>query len=173
MAGITTNNGWTYPTSTDLVTNGASAMQTLATGIDTSTGKGLIAWQTWSPVLSNGWGNGNSTYIAQYCKIGKTIHWLLQWTVGSTATKSATALTFSLPPFNSATGGAVPVGVGIANAGTSGNVLATCAIGTTSMVVSVYGSAGTYANQVVCNSTVPGTWTTGDILRLSGTYESA
>jgi hypothetical protein len=36
MAGTTTNYGWTYPTSTDLVKDGATAIQTLATGIDTT-----------------------------------------------------------------------------------------------------------------------------------------
>lgn len=36
MAGTTTNYGWTYPTSTDLVKDGATAMQTLASAIDTT-----------------------------------------------------------------------------------------------------------------------------------------
>lgn len=35
MAGVTTNYGIDYPTSTDLVRNGAVAMQTLATDVDT------------------------------------------------------------------------------------------------------------------------------------------
>lgn len=36
MAGTTSAFGWTYPTGTDYVKDGASAIQTLATGIDTS-----------------------------------------------------------------------------------------------------------------------------------------
>lgn len=36
MSGTTTNYGWTYPTSTDYVKDGATAIQTLATGIDTT-----------------------------------------------------------------------------------------------------------------------------------------
>lgn len=36
MSGTTTNYGWTYPSSTDYVKDGASAMQTIATGIDTT-----------------------------------------------------------------------------------------------------------------------------------------
>ena len=39
MAGTTTNNGWDYPSSTDLVKDGAVNIQTLAQDIDTSTGK--------------------------------------------------------------------------------------------------------------------------------------
>jgi hypothetical protein len=36
--GTTTNNGWTYPESTDLVKDGATAIQTLADAIDTTLG---------------------------------------------------------------------------------------------------------------------------------------
>jgi hypothetical protein len=36
--GTTTNNGWTYPESTDLVKDGATAIETLATNIDTTLG---------------------------------------------------------------------------------------------------------------------------------------
>lgn len=36
MTTTTTNYGWTIPSDTDLVTNGASAMRTLGQGIDTS-----------------------------------------------------------------------------------------------------------------------------------------
>ena len=36
MAGTTTNYGWTYPTSTDLVKDGATAIQTAAQGVDTT-----------------------------------------------------------------------------------------------------------------------------------------
>ena len=53
MAGTTTNYGWTYPTSTDLVKDGATAIQTAIQGADTSlfnitTGKnvGLVPLNT-------------------------------------------------------------------------------------------------------------------------------
>ena len=36
MATTTTNYGWTVPTSTDLVKNGATAISTLGSGIDTT-----------------------------------------------------------------------------------------------------------------------------------------
>jgi hypothetical protein len=38
MAGTTTNFGWTYPTSTDLVKDGATAIQTAVQGVDTRFG---------------------------------------------------------------------------------------------------------------------------------------
>ena len=38
MAGTTTNFGWTYPSSTDLVKDGATAIQTAVQGVDTRFG---------------------------------------------------------------------------------------------------------------------------------------
>jgi hypothetical protein len=50
--GTTTNNGWTYPESTDLVKDGATAIQTLADDIDTTLGvyadPGLVLLNTTS-----------------------------------------------------------------------------------------------------------------------------
>lgn len=43
MSGTTTNYGWTYPTSTDYVKDGATAIQTLATGIDTTSAGSNLA----------------------------------------------------------------------------------------------------------------------------------
>lgn len=73
MAGTTTNNGWDYPTSTDLVKDGALNIQTLAQDIDTSTGKGLIAWQAYTPTLTNvTLGTGSVSFV--YCQLGKIVH---------------------------------------------------------------------------------------------------
>jgi len=52
MAGTTTNYGWTYPTSTDLVKDGATAIQTLASGIDTSMNAALSVKPTMAVFLN-------------------------------------------------------------------------------------------------------------------------
>lgn len=66
MAGTTTNYGWTYPTSTDYVKDGASAIQTLATGVDTSlfnvTGGKTVGYQ----LLTSGTVSGSSGIIMDY-----------------------------------------------------------------------------------------------------------
>lgn len=56
MSGTTTNFGWTYPTSTDYVKDGATAIQTLATGIDTSmfTPLSIVAAKTGAYTLASG-----------------------------------------------------------------------------------------------------------------------
>jgi hypothetical protein len=42
MAGVTTNFGITYPTGTDLVKDGATAIQTVATGFDSRLGNAAV-----------------------------------------------------------------------------------------------------------------------------------
>ena len=69
--GTTTNNGWTYPESTDLVKDGATAIQTLADDIDTtlgvyapsSSGLTLINTTTFSAVASQ---SVNDVFSATY-----------------------------------------------------------------------------------------------------------
>lgn len=100
MAGTTTNNGWDYPTSTDYVKDGATAIQTLADDIDTSVGTGLLAWTSYTPTLTASTTNptiGNSVWDAAYCKIGKTVHVRIKLTLGSTFSAGSGAYIFSLP----------------------------------------------------------------------------
>ena len=72
--GTTTNNGWTYPESTDLVKDGATAIQTLADDIDTtlgvyapsSSGLTLINTTSFSGVSSQSVNNVFSATYANY-----------------------------------------------------------------------------------------------------------
>ena len=171
MAGTTTNNAWTYPTSTDLVKDGASAIQTLATGIDTSTGKGLIAWQTWAPTLSSGWANGNGVWVARYCQIGKTVHVQALFTIGTTTTKGTTCIV-SLPvTAQSATN--IPIGSGHSLISGTGNQIALFPASTTTVQLTALNSAGTYTVITPFTATVPLTWATGSTMTFSMTYEAA
>jgi hypothetical protein len=74
--GTTTNNGWTYPESTDLVKDGATAIQTLADDIDTTLGvyadPGLVLLNTtsFSGVASQ---SINSMFLAQLMIITKLL----------------------------------------------------------------------------------------------------
>lgn len=169
MAGTTTNNGWDYPTSTDYVYQGALAIQTLATDIDTSVGSGLLAWQTYAPTLSGGWANGNGVYVARYAQLGKTVHVYIQFTVGSTTTKGS-GLQVSLPVTGSQTNYSVPVRAICAS---SNAVLLARATSSTVMTIEALNSAGTYLTNVGVTSTIPGTWATSDIFVLAFTYQAA
>jgi hypothetical protein len=151
MAGTTTNNGWAYPTSTDLVTNGATAIQSLADGIDTSTGTGLLTWASWSPTLSGGFANGNGVWTARYAK-----------GVNLSITLPVTAQAVSNMPFI----------VRYLCAGQEGVALAYVST-TTTLVVRIINVSSTYPVVTGVTATTPGTWTTSDEIEIAFTYEAA
>lgn len=170
MAGTTTNNGWTYPTSTDLVTNGASAIQTLATGIDTSTGKGLILWQPWTPSVSGGFTVGNGSWSnALYCQIGKTVHYMAIFTYGSTSSASTMNVTL---PVNARISGSQMMNA-YTNAGGTAYALTNRMNATNNTQIYAQSASGNYVALANLSTIIPGTFATGNIIAISGTYEAA
>ena len=97
----TTNNGWTVPSSTDLVRDGATAIATLGNNIDNTIG----AWKTtWTPaVQGTGWAKGNGVTIGRYKQIADVVFFELQFTTGSTTTYGTGGLSFDLPVTNDGT----------------------------------------------------------------------
>ena len=94
----TTNNGWTTPADTDLIRNGASAIRTLASGIDTTIG----AYQLYTPTVSTdggttNWAVGNGNVTGRYQRIADTVNFEARFGIGSTTTKGNGVLQLSLP----------------------------------------------------------------------------
>ena len=93
----TTNNGWTTPNDTDLVRNGASAIRSLGSAIDSALGKTSYTSLTPSST-GTGWvlGTGNSA-SGNYCQLGKTVFFdgIIQF--GSSATAGSGTLSIDLP----------------------------------------------------------------------------
>jgi hypothetical protein len=91
--GTTTNNGWTYPESTDLVKDGATAIETLATDIDTTLGVyspatpglSLISTTSFSAVASQ---SINDVFSATYD------NYMIQLYLKNTVSQSYTALRY-------------------------------------------------------------------------------
>lgn len=54
------------------------------------------AWTSWTPTFS-GFTLGNGTAAAYYKQVGKTVHWNLVVTAGSTSAATASTATFTLP----------------------------------------------------------------------------
>jgi hypothetical protein len=167
MPTTTPLNSWPVPVSTDLVKDGAEAIEDLGDAIDASVGSGLLAWQSWAPTLSGGWANGNGTWNAYYCQIGKTVHFYGQFTIGSTTTKG-TNLLYSLPVTMNQN---LPVSFGA----TSGPNAVLYSYGNTAstVVIGTINAASTYAIRNTITATVPVTWTTGNQITINGTYEAA
>jgi len=94
----TPNNGWTTPADTDLVRNGAQAIRTLASGIDTTIGD----WNAYTPTIttdggSTNWAAGNGNILGRYQKVANIIHFEFKFAIGSTTTKGNGGIQFSLP----------------------------------------------------------------------------
>lgn len=178
MSGTTTNNGWTYPTSTDLVTNGATAIQTLATGIDTSVGTGLLAWQDFDTftVGGTGWNFGSTaTKNGRYVQLGKLIHFDYQITAGGTGIAAGSGgLTLTLP-VSANTNTTEFLSNGILSDDSAGiNYAIASQISSTTMNIVIHAVSGTNIRYSSLTSTsIPAALATADTLRISGWYEAA
>jgi len=172
MAGTTTNNGWDYPTSTDLLKDGALAIQTLATDIDTSVGTGLLAWTAYTPTFVN-FTLGNGTISFAYSQVGKVVNFRGLITLGSTSVMG-TVPTISLPVTANSSATSLPLGqVFFNDAGTVVNTGILSMTTTTTLTMHALSASGTYVSRTGLQSNVPFTWTTSDQILLQATYQAA
>lgn len=167
----TANNGWTIPAATDLVKNGYDAIDVLGNAIDASTGKGLIAWQTWSPVLSGGWTNGSGTWSNNvYCQIGKIVIVRGSFLIGNGS--KGTNLLVSLP-VTAKTAAVAPLDQGAGLAYLSGSIGTFYPSTTTTARALVFDSSTTYLSTAQITASVPKAWAAGDTFSFTLTYEAA
>jgi hypothetical protein len=130
-----------------------------------------VVWNNWAPVLGGGFSNGNGIWdVARYAQIGKTIHFTGEFTSGTTTTYGTT-LSVSLPV--AATSRGATTMIGIARRGGTRHPL--FASNHTSSLVNfnAMNAAATYVSLTGISATIPFTWTTGDEIYISGTYEAA
>ncbi len=174
MAGVTTNNSWDYPTSTDYVKDGATAIQTLATDIDTSVGTGLLAWTTYTPTLSGtGWSLGNGTLTGRSAKLGKIVCTEIMLTFGSTTVAGSAVPTVSLPHTANTTIQPNPAHVTINDTSASTTYIGQGSLSSTGVTANVGVTSGSYSSLTGLAAGVPITYATGDEVRWSCMYEAA
>ena len=139
--------------------------------------KGVVAneaWTSFTPTLAN-ITLGNGTLVASYHRLGRTIHYRVKLTFGTTSAMG-TNPTITLPVAASATYGAETDTLGmmqIADSGTADFAGIARLVNTTTVRLMVLGVAGTYANHIGFTALVPMTWTTADSFSVYGTYEAA
>jgi len=130
-------------------------------------GTTLGAWTTFTPTLG-GWTLGNGTLTGKYVRIGKTVHYRIEYTVGSTDTIAGTP-TWAMP-VNGAVGvtSRTPCGVATLH-DTSATAYRHYVAGyTVANVILVFNPDGS-----LTTATAPWTWATGDHISITGTYEAA
>jgi hypothetical protein len=176
LMATTTNNGWDTPDDTAFVYQGAQAMRTLGQNIDTSTGKGLLAWQSYTPVLSGtGWVKGSGTITGRYVQLGKIVIAEVIYTFSSAGGGAAgsAAPTVTLPVNANTTIAPNPAQVTISDASSGTTYIGQGSIGATGLSANVGEAGGTYTSLTGCRAGVPMTWATGDEIRWVATYEAA
>lgn len=124
------------------------------------------AWTSYTPALTN-WALGNGTITGAYMQIGKTVHYRITFTAGSTSTFVGTCV-ISLPVTGVTRTSRTPLGQALCNdTSVPARFLRYAGFNAaTSILLADEGGA-------LVNATVPFTWTTSDIIEVSGTYEAA
>lgn len=165
----TTNNGWTTPADTDLIRNGASAIRTLASGIDTTIG----AWTTYTPTISTdggttNWTQGNGNVTGRYQRVADGVNFEARFGIGSTSVKGNGVLVLSLP--TSANAYIEPnfiSGVYFDDSASTYYPVFGRIIGNQCKIYVLTNGANTLAG---LTSTVPATVATSDYVIINGTY---
>ena len=130
------------------------------------------AWNSYTPSLS-GVTLGNGTLVGDYWRAGRFTGFKVKLTFGTTTSVSG-AMVVGLPVAYADGTDAETFSALMYDASTvtriRGGVTATT---TTTVTVNALLSSGTYVSDTATSSTVPFTWTTSDILIVSGIYEAA
>jgi hypothetical protein len=150
--------------------NNLSTLQTQTNGV----------WVDWTPTWTN-LTVGNGTVVAKYTQIGKTVHYYVKVTFGST-TSIAGSVNVSLPVTNILTTSSSDPEIGQilfrdASISYSARGVMRVVDGNTGiisvMLISSIAAAPQYVTIQGISATVPFTWTTSDVIAIQGTYEAA
>jgi hypothetical protein len=126
-------------------------------------------WTSYTPTLT-GITLGNGTISAKYSLIGKTVNVRFYFTFGTTSAITGD-IRIALPS-SPASGGNVPLGIALTNAGGT-SVVGFCSVFGAEIYTRFMNASGTYVTQTSATSTVPGTWANTNFLSVSITYEAA
>jgi hypothetical protein len=143
-------------------------------GLITGTGTSLGAWTAYTPTLGGtGWAIGNGTVsVARYVQIGKMVHFRVRIAMGSTTTFGAVAVTVSLPVAMQASWNEAAIFTGNVRDFSLGKRHVITGSATTTTEVSIR-YLGTDGLQTDVTATAPFTFTTDDVIIVTGTYEAA
>jgi hypothetical protein len=132
------------------------------------------AWTTYTPTWTAATTNpvlGNGTIAGRYRKFGRTVHLQIDLTMGSTTTYGTGAWSLSLPmAAGSSTGSRIGVAQALGASRFPGQVVISAGATATSPF---FPATSSVSNLSSATSTVPITWTTGNELRVTVTYEAA
>jgi hypothetical protein len=168
----TTNYGWTTPNDTDPFKNGASAIRTLGSAIDTTAANTWKAWTAYTPTFT-GFTIGNGVLDFAFTQIGKTVHVRGRVTLGSTSSLSG-PFDFTVPVTSASYNLAHVFSYASFYNGSAFNQGFLLSIGSTSFFRITCMNTGTsFASASDLSSTVPFTWGNGHSIFMTMTYQAA
>ena len=137
--------------------------------LDTTAGALGGAWASWTPSFTN-LTIGNGSVVGKYTQIGKTVHFRLNVTFGSTTSISGSVFTTLPVAINSGIPSLTQIGHGLAfESGVSASPIGIDAGG----ALFVFTAGSTYVGYSNLNATRPFTWGAADTLSIIGTYEAS
>ena len=173
MATTTPNNGWSVPTSTDYVAQGAVAIETLGDAIDASVGTGLLAWTSYTPTFTN-LTLGNGVIDFKYALLGKNVFVRGTLTWGTTTSATASGLVISTPVTASTASGSPVVGSARYNDTGTENYIGTVGLsGAGSFAFNIVNASATYAVLRAITNAIPMTWVSTDQVLFYAMYQAA
>lgn len=166
----TTSLGFRIPSAdgSDQIAELEEWFRNLGNDVDGYLANTLGSWATYTPTTT-GITVGNGAVSGAYTRIGKTVIFAATFTLGSTSGVTGT-ISFTLP--FTAANAAWP---GIGQLIDTGSDYYAVIVNPTTTVGQLFAmsTAGAYASIAVPSATVPFTWTTGDVIRLSGFFQAA
>jgi hypothetical protein len=161
-------------------TNGQTlvADSTTATGLKWAAATSFGTWAAWTPTFSAALTVGNGTTTARYVQNGKVVNFYLYFVWGSTTSITNAGLNVSWPVAPASTTAAVMATLSVALRDASAanylgtnsfteNTISTIRLNTTNV------SGLNVETDRNLSTNLPWTWTTNDIISISGTYEVA
>lgn len=129
------------------------------------------AWTSFTPTWTGAGGNpaiGNGTLTGAYLQIGKTLHFRIAVTMGSTTTYGSGEWSFTLPNSLTSAGAKQIVPAAALDTGTAYRVgMGRVNASATAFFIASDGGGNGWS------ATVPHTWASGDTLQVNGTIEVA
>jgi len=165
--------------------------QETTTGVSHSSGDKIVhsatvldidpgAWTAYTPAwTASGTAPslGNGTLTGAYSQIGKTVHFRLDWTLGSTSTMGTGTYRWSLPVAakSLSTNHGINIGGYMEDAGSAAYAPlgARMTSGSTTTFEIMYWSNTLNGSANTVGQTTPFTWGSGDLIRIYGFYEAA
>jgi hypothetical protein len=127
-------------------------------------------WSAYTPTIGGtGWALGNATLNGRWATVGKTVHWSVSIAWGTTTTFGTGGLTVALPTARTTASSAFPLTASATKTGS--NIYDLWGQYSTTTTVSLY-TLGTLGVAGAVTATNPVTFASGDIVTVSGTYQT-